>query len=112
MNQFYYTANNDGVSNNNNSNQQDSIVIIGGNDGPLYRERKNPNYARNMRNLVGEICPACGKGILLLDNKCVQDGYGFLFMQLSICCPCLICVFMEQKRKCTSCGELFPNTCC
>ena len=49
-------------------------VISGGNDGPLFVNPHNRNLATNSRHLTGYICTACGKGILLLDMACVQNG--------------------------------------
>ena len=88
-----------------------SMVINGGNDGPLYVDPYNPRFARNNRNLYSDICPTCGKGILLLENQCVQNGNGFALLMLAFAIPCLFCYFLSKEKKCTSCGQLFPNSC-
>ena len=80
------------------------MVINGGNDGPLYVDPRNPSLAKNMKNIIGEIWPTCGKGIL-------QNGNRGCLLILTIFFPCLICYLMTKKRKCTSCGQLFPNSC-
>ncbi len=59
-------------------------VISGGSDGPLRVNHHNPKLATNSRNLTGDICTACGKGILLLDMALVQNGNGhFLIINLT-----------------------------
>jgi hypothetical protein len=70
----------------------------------------------------GEVCPKCGKGILLTDSDMVQYWNKQTKFEKIFCfyIPCLIpiftpcaipycCIAMKKKRLCTNCNEAFEG---
>ncbi len=86
--------------------------VVTGNAGNIYIDPRNPRIARDSRGLSGYICEKCQRGILLVDLELVRKGHGGTLLMLSVCFPCICCYLYSKKRKCTSCNEEFPNTCC
>jgi len=86
-------------------------VITGGNDGPLYINPRRPNVATNSRMMSGQICPTCGKGILIVDtnvNAC-EDANAKKICFLLVC-PVFGCLMlMTNKSICSSCKAEFKK---
>jgi hypothetical protein len=86
-------------------------VITGGNDGPLYINPRRPNTATNSRMMSGQICPTCGKGILIVEtNLNVCEGASAKTICLLLCCPLIgFLMLMNNKSKCSSCKAEFQK---
>ena len=102
-------------------------IVNGGNDGPILVNQQNPTIALDQKNRCGEVCPACGKGILLIDMDCLRNNQQCrqcsIFGPMCCCVGCPIvswpcvasyCCYIRycRKRTCTSCNESYPNTWC
>ena len=48
-------------------------VVNGGNAGPILVNVGNPKIGEDNKERRGEVCPTCGKGILLIDMDCVRE---------------------------------------
>ena len=102
-------------------------VVNGGNAGPILVSVENPKIGKDDKERTAEVCPTCGKGILLIDIDCVRENKSYAqcmdFVPL-ICCAALpliswpfvgsFCCYLRycKKRLCTSCNAEFPNKYC
>ena len=102
-------------------------LVNGGNAGPILVSVENPNLGIDDKQRTAEVCPTCGKGILLIDMDCVRENNScapcILQFPLFCCVMCPIvswpfvggfCCYLRycKKRLCTSCNAEFPNKCC
>ena len=100
-------------------------VVNGGNAGPILARVDYPKWSIDREERIGELCPTCGKGILLLDMDCVRNKANPCLQQADFFC-CILCPFISwpfvggyccyikfcKKRLCTSCNQEFPTECC
>jgi hypothetical protein len=53
---------------------------------------ENPNIGKDEKDRTGEVCPRCGKGILLIDMDCVRENNSCVqcmnFVPLIFCVIC------------------------
>lgn len=90
-------------------------LVNGGNAGPVYVSLQNPRFAKDQQMRAGELCPECGKGILLINMECVRQNHPCrecLLYGPMVCCFCLppiswpfvacFCCYLRygKKRKC------------
>ena len=100
-------------------------VVNGGNAGPILVNVDSPNIGEDEKQRTGEVCPTCGKGILLLDVVKENKSYAQCMMFCPLICCALLpviswpfvggyCCYLRycKKRLCTSCNAEFPNICC
>ena len=98
-------------------------LVNGGNAGPLLVSVENPKLGLDNQERYGDVCPTCGKGILLLDYDCVREkscGAECLVFLPLFCCILLpviswpfvggFCCYFRfcKKRLCTSCNAEYP----
>ena len=93
-------------------------VVNGGNDGTILVRVNKPTYGIDSKERGGEVCPHCGKGILLADSDLIRNKNRCVIVSSVLLCglpcfwPCIggFCCYMAHKRRlCTSCNDEFPG---
>ena len=74
---------------------------------------------RTLKYRPREVCPHCGKGILITDSdmvrnnsQCVVVGPLLLCFLCPCTCPCILCFcchLAHKRRLCSSCNDEFPG---
>ena len=88
----------------------------------IYRKISPKIIGFDEEDHQGDVCPKCGKGILLTDSGMVQywNKHTKIEQIFSFTIPCLIpifipcaisycCIAMKKKRLCTNCNEEFEG---